>query len=254
MLEPLPIDSAIDGIRTQLKVRRSVVVVAEPGSGKTTRVPPALLDAGRAIVLQPRRAAARSIARRIATERGWTLGAEVGWQIRFERNFQRDTRLLIATEGILTARLQQDPLLSEFATIVLDEFHERSIHADLAIALSRQAMQARDDLRVVVMSATIDAEQVASYLGDCGVVRVPGRRHRVTISFEPSLSAAAAVDRALAATPGSVLCFQPGAFEIQRTIESLRRHVPNNVEVLPLHGGLPAATQDLALDPRAGSR
>ena len=254
MLEPLPIDPAIDEIRMQLSVRRSVVVVAEPGSGKTTRVPPSLLNPGRVMVLQPRRAAARSIARRIAAERSWTLGREVGWQVRFERNFQRDTRLLIATEGILTARLQQDPLLSDFATVVLDEFHERTIHADLALALSRQAMQARDDLRLVVMSATIDAEQVASFLGDCGVVRVPGRRHAVTISFEPSLDPAAAVGRALEASAGNVLCFQPGAFEIARTIESLRRRLPYAIEVLPLHGGLPAIKQDLALDPQTGSR
>ena len=230
MLEALPIDPAIDEIRAQLSAHRSVVVVAEPGSGKTTRVPPALLDAGPAIVLQPRRAAARSIARRIAAERSWTLGVQVGWQVRFERKFQHDTRLLIATEGILTARLQQDPLLSDFTTIVLDEFHERSIHADLALALSLQAMQARDDLRLVVMSATIDAEQVASFLRDCGVVRVPGRRHAVTIRFEPSLDPAAAVGRALEASAGNVLCFQPGAFEIERTIASLRPGLPDVVE------------------------
>ena len=254
MLEPLPIDPAIDEIRTQLNVRRSVVIVAEPGSGKTTRVPPALLGAGPVIVLQPRRSAARSIARRIAAERSWTLGREVGWQIRFERNFQRDTRLLIATEGILTARLQQDPLLSDFATIVLDEFHERTIHADLALALSRQAMQARADLRLVVMSATIDAEQVASFLGDCGVVRVSGRRHPVAIHFEPTLDPAAAVSRALEASAGNVVCFQPGAAEIERTMESLRRRLSADVEVMPLHGGLPASKQDLALDTRTGSR
>ena len=254
MLEPLPIDPAIDEIRAQLSAHRSVVVVAEPGSGKTTRVPPALLDAGPAIVLQPRRAAARSIARRIAAERSWTLGEQVGWQIRFERKFRHDTRLLIATEGILTARLQQDPLLSDFATIVLDEFHERSIHADLALALSRQAMQARDDLRLVVMSATIDAEQVASFLGDCGVVRVPGRRHDVTVRFEPSLDPAAAVGRALEASAGNVLCFQPGAFEIEQTIASLRPRLQDAVEILPLHGTLSAAKQDLALDQRPGRR
>jgi ATP-dependent RNA helicase HrpB len=254
VLEPLPIDAAIDEIRSKLRARRSVVVVAEPGSGKTTRVPPALLDAGPTIVLQPRRAAARSIARRIAAERSWTLGVQVGWQIRFERKFQHDTRLLIATEGILTARLQQDPLLSDFATIVLDEFHERSIHADLALALSRQAMQAREDLRLVIMSATIDAEQVASFLGDCDVVRVPGRRHAVTVGFEPSLDPAAAVRRALEASAGNVLCFQPGSFEIERTIASLRPGLPDVVDVLPLHGGLPAAKQDLALDPRPGRR
>src|SRR5439155_17730992 len=118
--------------------------------GKTTRVPPALAADGPVVVLQPRRVAARAIARRIAEERGWTLGGEVGWQVRFERRFSVKTRLLVATEGVLTARLQRDPLLSDFRTIVLDEFHERSIHADLAIALAKQAWRARDDPRIVV--------------------------------------------------------------------------------------------------------
>src|SRR4029077_19104434 len=114
-------------------------------------------DDGPLILLQPRRVAARAIARRIADERGWTVGGHIGWQIRFERRFTAATRLLVATEGVLTARLQRDPLLSDFRTIVIDEFHERSVHADVAIALARQAWLARDDLRLVVMSATLDA-------------------------------------------------------------------------------------------------
>src|SRR5207237_8581233 len=127
----------------------------------TTRVPPALVDDGPVVLLQPRRAAARAIARRIAFERGWTIGREIGWQIRFERRFGPATRLLVATEGVLTARLQQDPLLSAFTTVVLDEFHERSIHADLALALVKQAWRARGDLRIVVMSATLDPAPMA---------------------------------------------------------------------------------------------
>src|SRR5438034_3239781 len=157
---PLPIDAHIDQIVEHVRRSRAAVVTAAPGAGKTTRVPPALMADGPVILLQPRRVAARAVAARIAAERGWTLGREVGWQIRFERRFSRDTRLLVVTEGILTARLQQDPLLSDFITIVLDEFHERSIHGDLAIALARQAWRARDDLRIVVMSATIDAASV----------------------------------------------------------------------------------------------
>src|SRR4029079_15517147 len=121
-----------------------------------SRSPRAVAATGRALLRKRRRVTARAIARRIAEERGWTLGREVGWHVRFERQFVAGTRVLLATEGILTARLQQDPLLSEFRTIVLDEFHERSIHADLGLALSRQAWVARDDLRLVVMSATID--------------------------------------------------------------------------------------------------
>ena len=157
MLDPLPIDPFIPEIVDHVRRSRALVVTAQPGAGKTTRVPPALVDDGPLILLQPRRVAARAIAQRIAAERGWRIGEEVGWHIRLERRFGPRTRLLVATEGVLTARLQQDPLLSSFRTIVLDEFHERSIHADLAIALAKQAWLARDDLRIVVMSATLDS-------------------------------------------------------------------------------------------------
>src|SRR6476620_11515929 len=154
----LPIDAFVERIVAGVRQIRAVVVVAQPGAGKTTRVPPALVDDGPLILLQPRRVAARAIASRIAEERGWTVGREVGWQVRFERRFARETRLLVVTEGVLTARLQSDPLLSDFRTIVLDEFHERSIYADVGVALARQAWRARDDLRIVVMSATLDAQ------------------------------------------------------------------------------------------------
>src|SRR4051794_14688432 len=144
---PLPIDAYLDSIVDSVRRSRAVVVTAQPGAGKTTRVPPALCADGPVILLQPRRVAARAIAQRIADERGWTIGAEVGWQVRMERRFGPRTQLLVATEGVLTSRLQQDPLLSQFRTVVLDEFHERSVYADLAIALVRQACRARDDLR-----------------------------------------------------------------------------------------------------------
>src|SRR5688500_17103896 len=160
-LPPLPIDDHLPRILDAVRKHRGAVIVAEPGAGKTTRVPPALLSLGPVALLQPRRVAARSLARRIAQEQRLALGEEVGWHVRFERNFTQRTRLLVMTEGILTARLQSDPLLTGFAVVVLDEFHERSLHADLALALARQAMLARDDLRLVVMSATIDAAPVA---------------------------------------------------------------------------------------------
>src|SRR5947199_6587106 len=160
----LPIDEHVSEIVAHVRRERTAVVVAPPGAGKTTRLPPALAGLGRTILLQPRRVAARALARRIAYERGWTIGGEIGWQIRFERKFSERTRLLVATEGILTARLQSDPLLSDFDVVILDEFHERSIHADLALALAKQAFDARDDLHIVVMSATIDAQPVARFL------------------------------------------------------------------------------------------
>ncbi len=175
--DPLPIDPFVEPIADALRRSRAVVVTAQPGAGKTTRVPPALAADGRLILLQPRRVAARSIAQRIAAERRWTIGREIGWQVRFERRFGPDTQLLVATEGVLTARLQQDPLLSEFRTVVLDEFHERSIHADVAIALAKQAWRARDDLRIVVMSATLDSAAVSAFLDGCPIVDVPGRTY-----------------------------------------------------------------------------
>ena len=149
MQAPLPVDGLIDDILALVRTERRAVVVAPPGAGKTTRIPPALAALGRTILLQPRRVAARALARRIASERGWTIGQEIGWQIRFERRFTERTQLLVATEGILTARLQADPLLSDFDVVILDEFHERSIHADLALALVKQAADTRDDLAVV---------------------------------------------------------------------------------------------------------
>lgn len=248
-LSPLPLDAVLPDIRAALDRSRAAVIVADPGAGKTTRVPPALIDSGPAIVLQPRRSAARAIARRIAEERGWRLGHEIGWHIRFERNFSAATRLLIATEGILTARLQGDPLLSDFTTVVLDEFHERSIHADLAIALAKQAMLARDDLRLVVMSATIDADRVAEYLGGCPIIRVPGHQHPLVVEYLPDTATASATARALQDTSGDVLCFQPGAAEIARAVTDLRAVLSSDVEVVPLHGGLSPSEQDRALTP-----
>ncbi len=249
-MDALPIDPHVDEIADALTRHRAAVLVAEPGAGKTTRVPPALLAPGPLLLLQPRRSAARAIAQRIAGERGWTIGREIGWQIRLERRFSADTRLLVATEGILTARLQQDPLLSSFKTIVLDEFHERSIHADLGLALTREAWRARDDLRILVMSATMDSDRVAAYLGGCPVVRVAGRMFPVDVSYAPSTPVADAAVELMRESTGSVLCFLPGAWEIEQTIGALRGRVAG-VEVLPLHGSLDAAAQDRVLMPAA---
>src|SRR5437867_4018491 len=171
---PLPIDRHVDEIVAHVRDHGTAVIVAPPGAGKTTRLPPALTAIGKTILLQPRRVAARALTRRIAQERGWRIGEEVGWQIRFERRFSARTKLLVATEGILTARLQSDPLLSDFRVVVLDEFHERSIHADLALALAKQAAMARGDLAIVVMSATLDAGPLARFL-DAKVFNIAAR-------------------------------------------------------------------------------
>jgi ATP-dependent helicase HrpB len=212
------------------------------------------------------------VARRIAQERGWTIGREIGWQIRFERRFTRDTRLLVVTEGILTARLQQDPLLSDFTTIVVDEFHERSIHADLGLALARQSWRARDDLRIVVMSATLDVEAVAAFLDGAPVIRVPGALHPLTIEYGEGQSLTEATRQLLArmarpqssstgedtgvdigqhssVTPGQVLCFLPGARKIERARAELSGVAESGgIELVPLHGSLDGDAQDAAID------
>src|SRR5262245_33663553 len=222
-MEKLPVDAHIPEIVACVREHRAVVVTAQPGAGKTTRVPPALVDEGPLILLQPRRVAARAIASRIAEERGWTVGREVGWQVRFERRFTRETQLLVVTEGVLTARLQADPLLSDFRTIVFDEFHERSIHSDLAIALAKQTWRARPDLRIVVMSATLDASPVSAFFDSCPVVEVPGRLYPVEISYAPGQSIAPAAIEVLGQTSGDVLCFLPGAAEIRRAVDDIQR-------------------------------
>jgi ATP-dependent helicase HrpB len=249
MPAPLPIDPYLTRVDTALREARAAVLTAPPGSGKTTRVPPFLAREGPVFLLQPRRVAARSIARRIAFENGWTLGEEVGYQVRFEKRFSRRTRLLVATEGVLTRRLQSDPLLSGFRTIVLDEFHERSLHADLALAFAREAWRARPELRLLVMSATLDAAPVARYLGGCPVLEVAARPHPVELRYAPRSSLAEAVQAALARPGGHVLCFLAGAPEIRRAQSELG--TPPGARVLPLHGSLPAEAQDEALAPGA---
>jgi len=247
-MQPLPVDPYVSEIRRLLATHRRLVVTAPPGSGKSTRVPPALVDAGRVVLLQPRRVAARSLARRIAWERTWDIGGEVGWHIRFERRFTKDTKLIVATEGILVRRLISDPLLSDTATVILDEFHERSVHADMSIALVRQALSARDDLRVVVMSATLDAERVASYLGDAPVVSIPGGLHPVEIEWRPGLAVDAAVRSELSLSRGDVLCFLPGAREIRAAADRLS-NLPREIEIHELHGSLDVEAQEAALVP-----
>ena len=175
---PLPIDPLLNQITAKLRESRSLVIVAPPGAGKTTRVPPAIQRAGlvapdhpNIVMLQPRRVAARAAAQRIAEENNWTLGRQVGYHIRFEKRIGPETRLRVITEGILTRQLLEDPLLAGVGCVILDEFHERSIHTDLAIALLREVQQSvREDLLIVVMSATLAAEPVSTFLGKCPIV------------------------------------------------------------------------------------
>jgi ATP-dependent helicase HrpB len=226
-----------------VRERRCAIVVAPPGSGKTTRIPPALTTLGRTILLQPRRVAARTLARRIAFEREWTLGREIGWHIRFERRFAPTTQLVVATEGILTARLQSDPLLSDFNVVILDEFHERSIHADLALAMAKQAALSRGDLALVVMSATIDAAPLAAFL-DAPVIEIDARPFPIEHRYMPGVSVPAAVRATIGDARGHILCFLPGAREIDRASSEL-----SDLKVFPLHGSLDVDAQERALAP-----
>jgi len=251
----LPVDAVIPTLQLALAGQRAAVLIAAPGAGKTTRVPPALAPEGRVLVLQPRRIAARSVARRIAEEQGWTAGQEVGWHVRFERRFSSSTRVLIVTEGMLTAYLDADPLLSDVTTLVLDEFHERSLHTDVGLALARQAWQARNDLRLLVMSATLDPGPVSAFLQDCPVLTAEGTAHALQMEYAPGQSVADAIDDVLSVTRGQILCFLPGAGEIERAAQdSAAAAMRHGAEIVPLHGSLAAEAQDRALQPATTRR
>jgi ATP-dependent helicase HrpB len=261
-MQPLPIDALLPEAVEHLRRAPSLVVEAPPGAGKTTRLPPAILDAGLAgrgdvLVLEPRRLAARMAARRVAEERGERLGETVGYQVRFEEVSSRATRLRFLTEGVLTRRLLADPRLEGVGCVVLDEFHERHLQADLALALLRRLQRnGRPDLLLVAMSATLDAAPVARYLNDCPVLRSEGRRFEVAVEHlarhdERPLEAQveSAVRRLVAeGLDGHVLVFLPGAASIRRAqVECERVAAEAGLLVLPLHGELPASEQDAAV-------
>lgn len=257
MRAALPVDDALAAIVARLARDGAVVVVAPPGAGKTTRVPPALLEAtlGDVLVLEPRRLAVRMAARRVAAELGGPLGQTVGYKLRFEQVGGPRTRLWFLTEGILTRRLVSDPRLEGVGAVVLDEFHERHLTGDLALALVRRLRKtSRPELRVVVMSATLDAEPVARYLG-CSTVASMGRvydvavEHLATPDARPlSSQVTSAVRRALGEeTSGHVLVFLPGMREIRQADEAVRAVVESaGALVLALHGDLSADEQDRA--------
>jgi ATP-dependent helicase HrpB len=249
-----PVEKVLDEIRGHLAANRDVVLTAPPGSGKTTCVPAALMDepwlgGGKILMLEPRRLAARNCARYIAGRRGESVGASVGYQVRLERKVSSATRLEIVTEGLLTQRLLSDPELADVGLVVFDEFHERSLACDTGFALALEVRRAlRPDLRLLVMSATLDAGEVAAHLGDAAVVRAEGRMFPVETRYLGDVPLAAAVRRALAETSGDVLCFLPGEGEIRRAAESL---AGVDADVLPLYGALPKEEQDLVFAPGA---
>ena len=266
---PLPIDAVLDELARTLAGGNAAVLVAPPGAGKTTRVPLALLDAPwlknrKIIVLEPRRIAARASAERMAHTLGERVGETVGYRVRFGSKVSRATRIEVVTEGIFSRQILDDPELTGVAAVLFDEFHERSLDADLGLALARDAQVGlREDLRILVMSATLDGARVAKLLGDAPVIASEGRAFPVETRYlgrradaPLERQMADAVAMALRADPGSVLAFLPGAAEIRRTQNFLGERVHNaSIEIVPLFGALDAAVQDRAIAPaRQGQR
>ncbi|AWM04961.2 ATP-dependent helicase HrpB [Bradyrhizobium amphicarpaeae] len=260
---PLPIDAVLDDLSRTMETHNAAVLVAPPGAGKTTRVPLALLDVPwakgkRIIVLEPRRIAARASADRMAKSLGERAGETVGYRVRFGSKISRATRIEVVTEGIFTRQILDDPELSGVAAVLFDEFHERSLDADMGLALARDAQTGlREDLRILVMSATLDGARVAKLLGDAPVVESEGRAFPVETRYlgrkadaPIERQMADAIASALRADGGSVLAFLPGAAEIRRTQNFLSERVRDaSIEIVPLFGALDAAVQDRAISP-----
>ena len=266
---PLPIDAVLDELARTLAANNAAVLVAPPGAGKTTRVPLALLDAPwlknkKIIMLEPRRIAARASAERMARTLGERAGVTVGYRVRFGSKISRATRIEVVTEGIFSRQILDDPELNGVGAVLFDEFHERSLDADLGLALARDAQTGlREDLRILVMSATLDGARVGKLLGDAPVIASEGRAFPVETRYlgrkadaPLERQMADAIATALRADPGSVLAFLPGAAEIRRTQNFLGERVHDaSVEIVPLYGALDAAVQDRAIQPAPkGSR
>jgi ATP-dependent helicase HrpB len=266
---PLPIDAVLDQLAAALAGGNVAVLVAPPGAGKTTRVPLALLDAPwlafekglgnkKIIMLEPRRIAARASAERMAKTLGEPVGQTVGYRVRFGSKVSRATRIEVVTEGIFSRQILDDPELSGVAAVLFDEFHERSLDADLGLALARDAQTGlREDLRILVMSATLDGARVAKLLGDAPVIASEGRAFAVETRYlgrkadaPLERQMADAIAMALRADPGSVLAFLPGAAEIRRTQNFLSERIHDtSIEIVPLFGALDAGVQDRAIAP-----
>src|SRR5215468_7541150 len=260
---PLPIDAALPDLTRALGVNACAVLVAPPGAGKTTRVPLVLADepwakGKKILVLEPRRLAARAAAARMATTINENVGDTVGYRVRFGSKVSARTRIEVVTEGIFTRLVLEDPTLDGVAAVLFDEFHERSLDADLGLALARDTQQGlREDLKLLVMSATIDGARIAKLLGEAPVVESEGRAFPVETRYvgrDPrahlETQVADAVTRALRAEPGSALVFLPGAGEIRRTETLLKERVNDPaVDIVTLYGALDAQTQDRAIAP-----
>ena len=265
---PLPIDDVLDALRSTLAVHSNLVLVAPPGAGKTTRVPLALLDedwvAGRKlIVLEPRRIAARAAADRMASMLGETVGDTIGLRVRLETRVSAATRIEIVTEGVFARQILDDPGLDGIAAVLFDEFHERSLDADLGLALALDAQAVlRPDLRLIAMSATLDGARVAGVMGDATVLRSEGRAFPVETRYvgrdpDERIEAAMArvILRALDEEAGSILAFLPGQGEIERVVDLLAPKMGSrNIDIARLHGSLDRNVQRDAIAPAPAGR
>jgi len=268
MLKPLPIDAHLAEICNCVQGNPITIVEAPPGSGKTTRVAPALMNMpmfadGRMYLLQPRRIAAKSVGERIAWEHGSQIGQRIGYQVRFDSQVSRDTQLIVATEGVLLRRLQEDAALSDTHVVLLDEFHERSLDSDLLLGMLRRVQQAlRDDLKIVIMSATIDSSLIQSQLGGSPVVRVASPNFPVAIRYCTAKPEGNLVDHMVTTIReaadhqnGDILAFLPGMGEIQRCYNALNQsRLSKDCEVMQLFGGMPLEEQAKAIEPSSNRR
>jgi ATP-dependent helicase HrpB len=262
----LPIDEVLPELLSALRTSPNLVLVAPPGAGKSTRIAPAILQnqdlaaptpRGKVFLLQPRRLAAVNVAARIAAENGWQLGQEVGYHVRFDRRVGRDTQLIVLTDGMFLQYLQQDPWLEGVATVIFDEFHERNLNNDLALALCRRLQtEVRPELQLLVMSATLTAEPVAAFLGHAPIINSPGRMFPVEVIHDPrpdtldfNVRVSFAVRELLEKTTGDLLVFLPGVGQIISVESELHGDFGLGARVLQLYGDMPLAEQQKVMQP-----
>lgn len=262
MAGTLPILEVVPQLLAALERNPIVILEAPPGAGKSTELPLHLLNAPwlsgqKMVMLQPRRLAARAVASRLASQLGESVGETAGYRVRFEKKVGPATRIEVLTEGLLTRLIQQDNALEGIGLLIFDEFHERSLHADLALVLARQVQDIlRDDLRILIMSATLDTAALASLLGGAPVITSAGRQHPIDLRYLPlpdgtrlEAHVTATVRRALREETGDILVFLPGAAEITRVADALSESMPSDIALHPLYGDLPLPQQQAAILP-----
>ncbi|RYG71957.1 DEAD/DEAH box helicase, partial [bacterium] len=262
----LPIDDFLEQARSLLTRHANLIVTAAPGAGKTTRLPAYLAKfaTGKVLVLEPRRMAAMAAAQRIAEEQEWQLGEQVGYQVRFANQAKSHTKLVFLTEALLSRKLAEDPELKGVQYIVLDEFHERSLHVDLALGLLKELQELGSEIQLIVMSATLDAQKISKFLGNAPVLDVPGKLYPLEFRNQKNSqlmqlgppfydALTAQIKEAERATTKDILVFLPGTGEIDRTRQNLQAWADERkIELVPLHGSLPLEAQRSAL--RASDR